>query len=32
MRLISHRLPLERLGEGVELMRRHQAVKVSVVP
>lgn len=30
--LISHRLPLERLGEGVELMRRHRAVKVYVVP
>jgi len=28
--LISHRLPLERLGEGVELMRRHEAVKVYV--
>ena len=30
--LISHRLPLGRLGEGVELMRRHQAVKVYVTP
>jgi L-iditol 2-dehydrogenase len=30
--LISHRLPLERLGEGVELMRRHEAVKVYVIP
>ena len=30
--LISHRLPLGRLGEGVELMRRHEAVKVYVVP
>jgi L-iditol 2-dehydrogenase len=30
--LISHRLPLERLEEGVELMRRHQAVKVFVTP
>ena len=30
--LISHRLPLERLGEGVELMRRHEAVKVYVTP
>jgi L-iditol 2-dehydrogenase len=28
--LISHRLPLGRLGEGVELMRRHEAVKVYV--
>ena len=30
--LISHRLPLGRLGEGVELMRRHEAVKVYVIP
>jgi L-iditol 2-dehydrogenase len=30
--LISHRLPLERLSEGVELMRRHEAVKVYVIP
>lgn len=30
--LISHRLPLRRLGEGVELMRRHEAVKVYVTP
>ena len=30
--LISHRLPLERLGEGVALMRRHEAVKVYVIP
>ena len=30
--LISHRLPLERIGEGVDLMRRHQAVKVFVTP
>ncbi len=30
--LISHRLPLDRLGEGVELMRRHVAVKVYVTP
>jgi L-iditol 2-dehydrogenase len=30
--LISHRLPLERLGEGVELMRRHEAIKVYVIP
>src|SRR5260370_34813710 len=28
--LISHRLPLERLGEGVELMRRPGAGKGSV--
>jgi threonine dehydrogenase-like Zn-dependent dehydrogenase len=30
--LISHRLPLERLAEGVDLMRRHEAVKVYVTP
>jgi L-iditol 2-dehydrogenase len=30
--LISHRVPLERIGEGVDLMRRHQAVKVFVTP
>ena len=30
--LISHRLPLARLAEGVELMRRHEAVKVYVTP
>jgi L-iditol 2-dehydrogenase len=30
--LYSHRVPLERLGEGVELMRRRQAVKVYVTP
>ena len=30
--LISHRLRLDRLGEGVELMRRHEAVKVYVIP
>jgi L-iditol 2-dehydrogenase len=30
--LISHRLPLGRLGEGVNLMRRHEAVKVYVIP
>lgn len=30
--LISHRLPLGRLGEAVELMRRHEAVKVYVTP
>jgi L-iditol 2-dehydrogenase len=28
--LISHRLPLERLDEGVDLMRRHLALKVFV--
>lgn len=30
--LISHRLPLGRPGEGVEPMRRHEAVKGYVVP
>jgi L-iditol 2-dehydrogenase len=30
--LVSHRLPLGRLGEGVDLMRRHEAVKVYVTP
>lgn len=31
-RLVSHRLPLERLAEGVELMRRREALKVYVTP
>ena len=31
-RLVSHRLPLERLGEGVDLMRRQAALKVFVTP
>ncbi len=30
--LVTHRLPLERLAEGVDLMRRHQALKVYVTP
>ena len=30
--LISHRLPLERLAEGVDLMKRHLALKVFVTP
>jgi L-iditol 2-dehydrogenase len=30
--LYTHRLPLERLGEGVELMRRQDAIKVYVTP
>jgi L-iditol 2-dehydrogenase len=30
--LITHRLPLDRLAEGVALMTRRQAVKVFVVP
>lgn len=30
--LITHRLPLERLEDGVDLMRRHLAVKVLVTP
>ena len=29
-RLITHRLPLERLAEGVDLMRRREALKVYV--
>lgn len=31
-RLISHRLPLARLAEGVALMRRREALKVYVTP
>jgi L-iditol 2-dehydrogenase len=31
-RLITHRLPLARLAEGVELMRRREALKVYVTP
>jgi L-iditol 2-dehydrogenase len=31
-RLITHRLPLERLAEGVELMRTREAMKVYVTP
>jgi len=31
-RLITHRLPLARLDEGVALMRQHQALKVFVTP
>jgi L-iditol 2-dehydrogenase len=31
-RLYTHRLSLDRLGEGVELMRTHGAVKVYVTP
>ncbi|HEV8584970.1 MAG TPA: alcohol dehydrogenase catalytic domain-containing protein [Methylomirabilota bacterium] len=30
--LVSHRLPLERLAEGVDLMRRREALKVYVTP
>ena len=30
--LITHRVPLERLGEGVDLMRRNLALKVFVTP
>jgi L-iditol 2-dehydrogenase len=30
--LITHRLPLARLAEGIDLMRRQQAVKVFVIP
>lgn len=31
-RLITHRVPLERLADGVDLMRRHQTLKVYVTP
>jgi L-iditol 2-dehydrogenase len=31
-RLVSHRLPLERLAEGIGLMRRREALKVYVTP
>jgi L-iditol 2-dehydrogenase len=30
--LVTHRLPLERLAEGVELVRRREALKVYVIP
>jgi threonine dehydrogenase-like Zn-dependent dehydrogenase len=30
--LITHRLPLARLAEGVELMRHHHALKVFMTP
>jgi L-iditol 2-dehydrogenase len=30
--LVTHRLPLEQLAEGVELMRRREALKVYVTP
>jgi len=30
--LVSHRMPLERLAEGVALMRRREALKVYVTP
>ena len=30
--LITHRVPLERLGDGVDLMRRYLALKVFVTP
>ena len=30
--LVNHRVPLERLAEGVELMRTRQALKVYVTP
>jgi threonine dehydrogenase-like Zn-dependent dehydrogenase len=29
--LITHRVPLDEVGRGVELMRRREAVKVFVV-
>jgi L-iditol 2-dehydrogenase len=31
-RLVSHRLPLERLAEGVDLVRQRRALKVYVTP
>jgi L-iditol 2-dehydrogenase len=31
-RLVSHRLPLDRLAEGVDLVRQRRAVKVYVTP
>jgi L-iditol 2-dehydrogenase len=31
-RLFTHRVPLERLGSGVDLMRRREALKVYVTP
>jgi L-iditol 2-dehydrogenase len=31
-RLITHRVPLDRLAEGVELMRRRETLKVFVTP
>jgi hypothetical protein len=30
--LVTHRLPLARLAEGVELVRRREALKVFVTP
>jgi threonine dehydrogenase-like Zn-dependent dehydrogenase len=30
--LISHRLPLARIAEGIELLRRGEAIKVVVTP
>jgi len=31
-RLVTHRVPLERLADGIGLMQRHQALKVYVTP
>jgi L-iditol 2-dehydrogenase len=31
-RLVTHRVPLEGLAKGVELMRRREALKVYVTP
>jgi len=31
-RLITHRLPLAQIGEGIELLRRGEATKVIIVP
>ena len=30
--LVTHRLPLDRFGEGVDLVRRHQALKILFTP
>jgi len=30
--LVTHRLPLSRFGEGLEQLRRGEAVKVMIVP
>jgi L-iditol 2-dehydrogenase len=30
--LVTHRMPLEQLGEAVRLVRRHEALKVYVTP
>ena len=30
--LVSHRLPLSRLQEGIDLLLRHEALKVFITP